>query len=235
MKYLDEIWAMIPARSGSKGVKNKNVKKLHGKPLLAYSIIAAKKSKNISKIIFSSDSQNYYKVACKYGKSFFHKRSKKISGDQSTDFQLFYDFVTKYKGDLPKYFVHLRPTTPFRNSKILDSIILKFIDNNKGYTSLRSVSPISNIIFKTVIINKKKLYSPIYNSFNLDLINAPRQAYGNSYLGNGYIDIIKTKNIFKGFLHGKKVMPYIYKSIVVDIDDFKNFKISKKKKFFSQT
>ena len=58
MKFSNEIWAVVPARSGSKSIKHKNIKKFDGKPLLAHSIITAKRSKKIKNIIFSSDSQN---------------------------------------------------------------------------------------------------------------------------------------------------------------------------------
>ena len=77
MKLKNEFWAFIPARSGSKSIKNKNLKKLNNRPLLAYSIISANKSSHIKKIIFSSDSELYAKVASKYGKFFFSQKKKK--------------------------------------------------------------------------------------------------------------------------------------------------------------
>ncbi len=228
MEINNEIWAIVPARSGSKAIKNKNIKIIKGKPLLAYSIIAAKKSKKIKKIVLSSDSIHYFKIASRYSKILFHKRPKKISNHKSTDLEFFLDFINKYKGKLPKYFVHLRPTTPFRNSKILDKVILKFLKNEKKYSSLRSVNEISNKIYKTVLIKDKKLFSPIYNSYSLDVINSSRQSYPKTYLGNGYIDIIKTKNLIKGFLHGKKVMPFVCKFKVNDIDNLNDLKAAKK-------
>ena len=228
MKISNEIWAIIPARSGSKAIKNKNIKLLKGKPLLAYSVIAAKKSKKISKIVLSSDSQNYFKIANRYSDVIFHKRSKKISGHNSTDLEFFQNFVNKFKGRLPKYFVHLRPTTPFRNPKLLDIVINNFIKNEKKYTSLRSVSQISNKIFKSVLIKKNKLFSPIFRSYGLDIINSSRQSYEIAYLGNGYIDIIKTKNIIKGFLHGHKVMPFVCNFLVADIDNVEDLRKAKK-------
>ena len=55
MNFTKEIWAVIPARSGSKSIKNKNIKSFSGKPLIAHTIIIAKKLKKVKKIIFSSD------------------------------------------------------------------------------------------------------------------------------------------------------------------------------------
>ena len=226
MKLNNEVWAFIPARSGSKSIKNKNIVLLKKKPLLAYSLEAAKNCKTIHKIIFSTDSHKYFNIARKYGDFFFHKRKKSISSDTSTDFDVFYDFVKNFRGILPKFFVHLRPTTPFRSSVMLDKIINQFIKKEKKFSSLRSVSLMTNPVHKSVIIKKNKLFSLILNSFSLDKINNPRQAYLNSYLPNGYIDIIKTKSIFKGFLHGNRVMPYIIKNFVSDIDSLWDLKIA---------
>ena len=227
MKLNNEIWAFIPARSGSKSIKDKNLVVLKKKPLIVHSIIVAKKCKKIDKIVFSSDSKRYFDIAKKYGNFFFHKRNKKISTDVSTDFQVFNDFVLNFQGTLPKFFIHLRPTTPFRDPDILDKIIAQFIKNHKKYSSLRSLSIMTNPIYKSVTIKNNKLFSPIFKSFSLDKINNPRQRYLNSYMPNGYIDIIKTKSIFNGFLHGDKTMPYINKDYVSDIDNYFDLKIAK--------
>lgn len=226
MKFNNEIWAFIPARSGSKSIKDKNIQVVKNKPLLAHSIIVAKKCKMIDKIIFSSDSNKYFNIAKKFSNFFFHKRKKSISLDMTTDLEVFNDFVKNFKGDLPKFFVHLRPTTPFRNNQILDKIINQFAKKEKKYSSLRSVSLMTNPACKSVVIKKNKLFSPTLKSFNLDKINNPRQQYIQSYFPNGYIDIIKTKSIFRGFLHGKRVMPYVNKHFVSDIDSLFDLKIA---------
>ncbi len=227
MKFNNQVWAFIPARSGSKSIKDKNILILKKKPLIGHSILTAKKCKTISKIIFSSDSDKYFKIAKRYAEIFFHKRAKKISGDKTTDFEVFNDFVQNYKGKLPKFFLHLRPTTPFRNSRELDKVIKKFILNQNNFSSLRSVSLMSNPSFKSIIIKDKKLYSPIFNSFDLEKINLPRQKYKQSFMPNGYIDIIKTKSVLNGFLHGKRVMPYVNKNFISDIDVKKDFEIAR--------
>jgi len=226
MKLNNQIWAFIPARSGSKSIKNKNIVILKKKPLLAHSLLTAKKCKNIDKIIFSSDSTKYFNIAKKYADIIFHKRKKNISSDKSSDFQIFNDFVNNFNDTLPRFFVHLRPTTPFRDSKIIDKIINQFIKKEKIYSSLRSVCLKINPIYKSVVIKNGKLFSPIFKSFSLDKINFARQKYPNSYLPNGYIDIIKTRSILKGFLHGNRVMPYINQKFVADIDSLSDLKIA---------
>ena len=227
MKLNNEVWAFIPARSGSKSIKNKNIVLLKKKPLLAYSLLTANGAKKIDKIIFSSDSKKYFNIAKKYAKIIFHKRKKNISLDYSNDFEVFNDFVKNYKFILPRFFVHLRPTTPFRDSKILDRVIKNFIKNEKKYSSLRSVNLMPNSIYKSVIIKKNNIiFSPIFKSFDLDQINYPRQKYQKTYIPNGYIDIIKTELILKGLLHGNRVMCYVNKEFVSDIDNLNDLKIA---------
>ena len=92
---------------------------------------------------------------------------------------------------------------------------------------MRSVSPISNSIYKSVIIKENNIiFSPIFRSSNLDQINYPRQKYKKTYISNGYIDIIKTELILKGLLHGSRVMCYINKKFVSDIDNLNDLKIA---------
>ena len=88
------IIAFIPARSKSSRVKNKNIKKLNGIPLLAYTIIAAKKSKCFSKIIIVTDSVKYRNIAKKYGAESFGLRPKNTSNSKSPD-QLWVEWIIK--------------------------------------------------------------------------------------------------------------------------------------------
>ena len=79
--------ALIPARSGSKRVPNKNIKLINGHPLLAYSIKSALDSNVFDEVICATDSEEYAKIANYYGASVPFLRSKNISGDSSPDFE----------------------------------------------------------------------------------------------------------------------------------------------------
>ena len=83
-----EIIAIIPARSGSKSIKNKNIVNLFGKPLIYYSINVAIKSKYISRVIVSTDSKKIKKIALKYGAEVPFLRPKKYSLDNSKDYEV---------------------------------------------------------------------------------------------------------------------------------------------------
>ena len=89
----EKIIAIIPARSGSKSIKDKNIVNFKGKPLLAWSIEQCIKSKEIDEIYLSTDSKKYAKVAKKFGLKNVIFRPKAISTDKSTDFEFIKHFI----------------------------------------------------------------------------------------------------------------------------------------------
>lgn len=228
-------WSFIPARSGSKSIKNKNIRLINKKPLIAYSILTANNIKS-EKVIFSSDSQKYLKIASKYNKNMIlHCRSKFSSSDIATDLDVFKEFCEDIilKNDfLPEFFIHLRPTTPFREIKIIEKSISFFKKYKSKCTSLRSVYQMSNPSYKTFIIKKKFLCSLDEKDFDLDKYNIPKQNFKNTYLPNGYVDIIKTKNILNNIFHGNRVLPFLINKHTIDIDD--NFDLFQAKKFLKK-
>ncbi len=123
--------------------------------------------------------------------------------------------------------MHLRPTTPVRNDSILSNAIRLF-KKKSMYSSLRSVSLMSNPSFKTFRIKNKKLCSIVKNDYSLDKYNLPKELFERTYVPNGYIDIFKTKNILKNFIHGSKVYPFIINELNFDIDDLRDYKKLKK-------
>ena len=238
MKFKNEYWVIIPARSGSKSIINKNIKLINNKPLIAYSLLAAKKNKNFKKIIFSSDSVKYFNIAKKYSNFFFHKRNKKISQDNVTEIKVLQDFIKIYSKKnkfLPKFLVSFRPTSPIRYQKTIDKALKIFKNKAKKYTSLRSVNVMSETSFKTHRIVEKKLCALEKKDFNIEKYNLPRQSYPKTYEANGIIDIYKTKNILNGSGLGNKVFPFIVNDINSDIDNLDEFKyveyFMKKNKF----
>ena len=148
------IIALIPARSGSKGVPNKNIKKIGGKSLLEWSINACKKSNLIDEIIISTDSIEYAEHAEKAGGKVPFIRPKDISLDTSTDYEFIKHALDWFKsnGDLPEFIAHVRPTSPFRDPNIMDEAIQSFKSRTKN-TALRSLHPIPESASKTYEIN----------------------------------------------------------------------------------
>lgn len=227
------IYGIITARGGSKSIPNKNIKKINGKPLVYYSINSSLKSHLIDRTIISTDSNKIAKIAKKYNCETPFLRPKKISGDLSTDFEVFehLDKWLKKNDKVPDYYVHLRPTHPIRDQKVIDNAIRKII-NKKNFDSLRSFSISKETPFKTWI-KKDKKFIPIFRYKKIkDSHSIPRQILPITYWQNGYVDIIKSSTISKKkSIAGKKVLPLIIKQDSYDID-YKEELIFLRKNFF---
>ena len=218
-KFSNEVWSLIPARSGSKRIKNKNLKKIGKFTLVAHAIRIAKKTKNIDRIFVSTDSNYIKKESNVYNAEVPFLRSKKASSDNANDYEVLKEFLIKiYRTEkkLPEFIILLRPTTPLRNQNIIDKAIIKF-KKLKNYDSLVSVHEMNEPVHKKFFINKNKL-KPVIASQSVDSANNPRQSFPKSYTANGYLDIIKTKNIFEKKYLGKKCFPFIINK-TIDIDD----------------
>ncbi len=232
---MTKILAVIPARSGSKSIKDKNLLKIKGKSFLELSILTAKKSNLINRIIVSTDSEKYAKLSKKFGAEVPFLRPKSISKDNSHDKEFFTHLIEKLKnleGYLPEYIIHLRPTTPIRKASIIDDAIKKFIEK-KSFNSLRSVQEMSESSFKTFEVSGSSLKPLSFLDLNIEDLNRPRQSFPKTYQANGYVDIISVDFFLKqNKLHGEKVMAFLTDPIIeVDsIDDYKNLKARLEKK-----
>ena len=218
--------ALIPARSGSKEVKNKNILRLNGFPLLAYSVRAALLSKEIDRVVVSTDSHHYKKLALEFGAEVPFLRPKNISGDRSTDYEFVkhaLDWFSSEEDTVPSYIVHLRPTTPLRDPKLIDKAIRKFKISNKT-TALRSVHVMSESAYKCFHIKNSYLECVCTRSSDLDSLNDPRQSFSKTYQGNGYVDVLQTNYILKQKkLHGNKVIAFAT-PMVREVDTKEDFK-----------
>lgn len=220
-----QIIAIIPARKGSKSIKDKNIINYKNKPLIYYSIKTAKQSKLIDRVIISTDSLKYKKIALKFGAEVPFLRPKKYSKDKSLDidFMLHAAKYLKRKQNINSFFfVLLRPTTPLRNNKIVDEGIQKFLKKYKQYDSMRSVSKFNQPPQKMFYINNNTLKGYFDSKYNYEYHSYPRQKFPQSYLPNGYIDILKPSYFLnsKKHLFGK-IYPYITEEIL-DIDEKKD-------------
>jgi len=222
---VTQIVVLIPARAGSKGVPNKNVRMLGGHPLLAWSIAACLKSKSIHRVIVSTDSADYAKLAKELGAEAPFLRPAEISADRSTD----YDFVVHAldwlanEGREPDFLVHIRPTTPFRNPSLIDAAVGEFVNASQA-TAMRSVHEMSESAYKTFEIaaagQLKRLGS---DDTALDSANNARQQFPSTYVANGYVDVLSSAFIRKtGLLHGDHVLPFITPP-VVEVDTESDF------------
>lgn len=222
----DTMYAIIPARAGSRGVKNKNIRCLNGYPLLAYSIAAAKLCPDVTRIIVSTDSEEYAKIARYYGAETPFLRPAELAGDKSKDIE-FMEHAIRWlyenEGILPEYFMHLRPTYPLREQDIVNAATGK-IKADPTATSLRSAHHSLETPYKWFSLRKDGYYKCLFGGLTLDEANNPRQDFPEVYIPDGYVDIIKTEFIVKNHLmHGDRVIGYVVPD-GVDIDTMKDIR-----------
>jgi N-acylneuraminate cytidylyltransferase len=230
------IYAVVPARAGSKGVKGKNIKDFCGKPLMAWSIENGIKSKYISRTFVSTDSEEYRKVALQHGAEAPFLRPVDISHDTATDVQFCEHFLRWFKENEPEkqpsLLVQLRPTCPCLSVEMLDDAIKTFLDHeDEGFDSLRSVTPADHEPFNMYWMDPEGsgLLLPLlpkarYRDEPSKAIPEPqsvaRQVLPQLFWNNAYIDIIRPRTVLEqGSCIGKR--PLAYKMTAddnVDID-----------------
>ena len=226
------IVALIPARSNSKGIKDKNIKKYKGKPLISHSIQHGLESRLINKVVVTTDSEKYRKIALDFGANAAILRPKEISDDLSRDYEFFLHYINELnrnKEQVPDFIVLLRPTYPSRKVSDIDKAIELFISNYDEMDSLKSVVICDQSPFKMWTLVQDGLIKPILPSKEKEeLFNSPRQLLPNVYWQNACVDIVKTSTVINMHsVSGERVLPYIMTSDEVnDIDTINDFNIS---------
>ena len=216
-----KILTIIPARGGSKGIRLKNLSKIYGKPLVAYSIEHSLASKLINRTIVSTDNEEIAKVSEEYGAEIPIFRSKELAGDLILDLPVFEHMLTYLKKEEnyePEIVVHLRPTSPYREPKWIDSAINLLVENPSA-DSVRSVSEPSQHPYRVFEIKNKYLH-PLMNERHPEPYLLRRQDLPKMYYYNCVIDVTKPSTIFnKKSMTGDKMLPYIMKrEDSIDID-----------------
>ena len=189
------VYAIIPARSGSVSVKNKNIRMIAGHPMMTYSIAAAKLTPGIQRVIVSTDSEEYADIARKYGADVPFLRPKEISGSDATELQFMQhaiNWCAENEKVLPEFWVHLRPTAPLREPQLIEQALQQMIAD-KTADSLRSAHRTLDCPFKWFW--EENGYYRAFNGISLDEANGPRQAFPPVYIPDGYVDVLRTECI----------------------------------------
>lgn len=228
------ILCTICARGGSKGVKNKNIKELHGKPLIAYTIEQAKESGLFEHIVISTDSDDIAKVAQEYGAEVFFKRSSEMASDTAGKLDVIKDAFVRSEAYYQKqydYLIDLDATAPLRSVDDIKNTFAQFLkdDNSNLITAMPSRrSPYFNLV---EVSNDGK----VTLSKKLDSSIVRRQDAPKSYDMNASIYIWKRESLLDQkslFLEktGLYVMPE-ERSIDIDTEldfEFVEFMMRKK-------
>ena len=205
-----KILTIIPARGGSKGIKLKNLSKINGKPLVAFSIEHSLAAKLVNRTIVSTDNEEIAKVSEEYGAEIPVFRSKELAGDRILDLPVFEHMLTYLKEEEnyePEIVVHLRPTSPYRKAEWIDSAIKLLIENSSA-DSIRSVSEPSQHPYRVFEIKNKYLF-PLMHERHPEPYLLRRQDLPKMYYYNCVIDVTKPSTIFnKKSMTGDKMLPY---------------------------
>ncbi|MCH7647083.1 MAG: acylneuraminate cytidylyltransferase family protein [Thaumarchaeota archaeon] len=147
-----KVLAIIPARGDSKSIPSKNIQKLGKLPLIAHTIESAKNSKEVNRIIVSTDNKKIAKIAEKYGAEVPFLRPKKFSRDSSSTLDVVQhaiQFLQKVENYTPDIITILLPTSPFRPPNLIDESV-KLLKNTKA-TSVVSVHKTKTHPFKAFL------------------------------------------------------------------------------------
>jgi len=217
-----KIIALIPARSGSKSVPRKNIRKLCGKPLLSYAIQTALESALIDRVVVTTDNKEIADIAKKYGAEVPFLRPKEISGDYALDIEFHQhaiDWLRENENYTPDLIVNLRPTNPIRSPITVDKAIQTLIDN-PDMDSLRSVRISEFSPFKMWTIPRSGILEPIASEVEFhEPYNMPRQLLPICYWQDGYVDVTRyTTIVEKMSTTGKNIIPFLIEEESIDID-----------------
>ena len=216
--------AIIPARSGSKGLKDKNIKLLNGKPLIAYSIEAAAQSGIYSHILVSTDSEMYGEIAIKYGAEVPFYRSEENASDVASSWDVVKEVLRKYMEMGVEFdtFTLLQPTSPLRKTE--DILNAYQIFKEKNATAVVSVCEMEHSPLWSNTLPEDNSLSGFLKSES----NKQRQKLETFYRINGAIYMAKVKEFLKD-TNLYRDNCYAYKMSAersIDIDTELDFKIA---------
>ncbi len=207
-----KVYAIIPARGGSKGLPGKNVKKLGDKALIAHTIEAARKSGLIERIIVNTDDDEIARVAREHGAEVFD-RPKELAADLTEDLPVFIHHLNelKKKNDLPDMVVDLRATAPLRQaSRIREGIELLAKAGRENADSVRAVSKAAKHPHKMWTLENDGRITPFLPESMTGMkepYNAPRQALPKVFQNNGAMNAFWPETVLeKNSMTGNRII-----------------------------
>lgn len=233
-----EVLAVIVARGGSKSIPKKSIALCAGKPLMFYTIDAANKSKNITRLIISTDNQEMANLASSCGVEVPFMRPKELAEDLTPDLPVFQHVLNTLKEKenyIPDVVVHLRPTTPLKSAEDIDKGIELILENEDAH-SVRSICEPMHTPFKMYELKEgEKFLSPLLTKVFPETFekypeayNMPRQLLPKVWRHSGYVDVIRPFVILEmNSMSGNKILPLFFeKWRDVDIDSPLELKIA---------
>lgn len=223
------VLAVVPARSGSKGIPQKNVLSFRGKPLLVHSVEHALAARNVDRVLVSTDSPRYAEIARRAGAETPFLRPEAISGDRATDLQVFthvLDWLETHEGYVPDLCVHLRPTYPSRTVADVEEAVARLLADPSA-DSVRSVALAAQTPYKMWRRRDDGTLAPLLTTAVAEAWNQPRQLLPEVFMQNAAVDVVRTRVIRAGSMTGSRILPHVMAGDH-DIDDWRQWEAAER-------
>jgi len=224
------VIAVVTARAGSKGLPKKNQRLLGGHPLIAWSVLAARASTAVDRVICTTDCEALAAIAQSYGAEIPFLRPTHLADDTATDLGVF-DHIIRFLGlgyEPDSLIIHLRPTTPFREPTWIDQACAK-LRASADVSSVRSVTPVDHSPYKMWRHDEAAgLIVPLLDVPGLhEPFNQPRQLLPTVYRHTGQLDVIRASVIASGSMTGTQIAPlFVSAETAIDIDNLNDFRFA---------
>lgn len=219
---MGAVLGLVPARGGSKGIPRKNLTPVRGLPLIAHTILAARKAHSIDRLIVSTEDEEIAEVAERFGAEVPFRRPVELAGDLTPDLPVFLhalEWLERHEGYKPDLIAHLRPTSPLRTAHHIDEAVA-ILQGRPEADSVRSVSVPSESPFKMWRLTDGFLSPLLSVADHREHWNLPRQLLPAVYWQNACIDVTRYATIANGrSMTGERIVPYVMTGMpIVDID-----------------
>ncbi len=232
MKNNLKIIAIVPARSGSKGVPGKNIRPLAGKPLLGWIIEAAKRSGFIDRVICSTDSAEYAEIAGQFGAETPFLRPAEYATDAATDIQVLthaVNWLETHENYHPDIILRLQPTNPTFTTELIDEGIQKLL-STAGADSVRAIAKCHKHPYKMWKRSRTEgfiepFFGPEITHYQ-EPFNLGRQQLPEVFLQVGVMEVLHYHTLIDmKSMAGTKVIPLIIENElnIIDIDTEMDF------------
>ena len=223
------VLAIVPARGGSKGLPRKNLRRLAGFPLLAWTIAAGRAAAQVTTVVVSTDDEEIADVARQFGAETPFLRPVDLARDDTPDLPVFEHALRWLESERdwrPELVVQLRPTSPLRPTGMVDEAIA-LLRGHPGADSLRAVTFPSQTPYKMWRLESGAL-APLLGSFEEELFNAPRQRLPSVYWQTGHIDVVRPATLLdQRSLTGRRIVPFVVDPrYALDIDTLEQLELA---------
>jgi CMP-N-acetylneuraminic acid synthetase len=228
---MQHVLAIIPARSGSKGIPRKNLAAFRGVPLLVHSIRHALAARRVTRTVVSTDDPEIAAVAIEHGAEVPFLRPAELAADDVLDFPVFQHVLAELaarEGYRPEVVVHLRPTTPVRRPEWLDQAV-GLLEAHVEADSVRSVSRPAAHPYRMFRIGADGFLVPLMRQEHATPYLLRRQDLPPVYHYNCVLDVTRYRTILEqGSMTGERILPFIMApEDVVDIDSPRDLELAR--------